>query len=96
VLELQHTIYFKNDHYAKHIDTIFDNKTPHQRKISLILMLSDRSEYGGGELMINNEPVDLDKGDMVMFKPTTFHSVEKVQQGVRKTLVMWALGPHWR
>ena len=59
-------------------------------------MLSDRSEYSGGELIINNESVQLDKGDMVMFNPTTHHAVEKVQQGVRKTLVMWALGPHWR
>ena len=96
VLEIQHTTYFKDDHYARHVDTIFNNKTPHQRKISLVLMLSDRSEYSGGELTINDEPVDLDKGDMVIFKPTTFHSVEKVQRGIRKTLVMWALGPHWR
>jgi hypothetical protein len=96
VLEIQHTTYFKDDHFARHIDTIFNDNTPRHRKISIVLMLSDKSEYSGGELIINDEPVCLEKGDMVIFKPTTFHSVEKVQQGVRKTLVMWALGPHWR
>ena len=96
VLEMQHITYFENDHYVKHVDIIFNNKAPLHRKISLILMLSDRSEYSGGELIINNESVQLDKGDMVMFNPTTAHLVEKVQQGVRKTLVMWALGPQWR
>lgn len=96
VLEIQHTTYFKDDHYARHVDTIFNNKTPQQRKISLVLMLSDMSEYSGGTLIVNDQPVNLEKGDMVMFKPTTFHSVDKVTDGVRKTLVMWALGPHWR
>ena len=33
VLEIQHTTYFKDDHYARHVDTIFNNKTPHQRKM---------------------------------------------------------------
>jgi hypothetical protein len=96
VLEIQHSTYFENGHHAKHIDTIFNNNTPRHRKISIVLMLSDKSEYSGGELIINDENVNLDKGDIVIFKPTTFHSVEKVQRGVRKTLVMWALGPHWR
>jgi len=96
VLEMQHTTYFENDHYVKHVDIIFNNKAPLPRKISLVLMLSDKSEYSGGELMINDEPVQLEKGDMVMFNPTTAHAVEKVQQGVRKTLVMWALGPQWK
>lgn len=96
VLEIQHITYFKDDHYVRHVDTIFNNKTSRQRKISLVLMLSDTSEYSGGELIINDEVIHLEKGDMVMFRPTTFHSVEKVQQGVRKTFVMWALGPQWR
>ncbi len=96
VLEIQHSTYLENDHHAKHIDTIFNNNTPRHRKISIVLMLSDKSEYSGGELIINDENVNLDKGDMVIFNPTTFHSVEKVQRGVRKTLVMFALGPHWR
>jgi predicted 2-oxoglutarate/Fe(II)-dependent dioxygenase YbiX len=96
VLEMQHITYFENDHYVKHTDVISNNKAPLHRKISLVLMLSDISEYSGGELMINNESVQLEKGDMVMFNPTTVHAVEKVQQGVRKTLVMWALGPQWR
>lgn len=96
VLEVQHTTYFKDDHYARHVDTIFNNKTQLQRKISLVLMLSDTSEYSGGKLVVNDKPIDLEKGDMVMFKPTTHHTVEKVQDGIRKTLVMWALGPQWR
>lgn len=96
VLEIQHTTYFKDDHYAKHVDTMFNGKQASQRKISLVLMLSDKNEYSGGKLVVNDEPIDLDKGDMVMFKPTTLHTVEKVEEGVRKTLVMWALGPQWR
>lgn len=96
VLEIQHTTYFKDDHHARHVDVVFNNKSSLQRKISLILMLSDQKDYGGGKLIVDGNPVILDKGDMVMFKPNLFHTVEKVEVGVRKTLVMWVQGPQWK
>lgn len=96
VLEIQHITYFKDDHHAAHVDTVFAHDRELQRKISIVLMLSNKNDYTGGNLVVNGQRIDLDKGDIVMFKPTTTHVVEKVEDGVRKTLASWVLGPQWK
>ena len=96
-LEIQHVTYYKDDHYVKHVDTIIGKQGLQvQRKISLVLMLSDSNEYSGGKLVIGDKIVDMEKGDMVMFRPSIPHAVEKVTDGIRQTMVMWAQGPDWR
>jgi predicted 2-oxoglutarate/Fe(II)-dependent dioxygenase YbiX len=96
-LEIQHVTYNIGDHYITHQDIEIANHTASsRRKISMVLMLSDRSEYEGGNLVIENKAVPLGLGDLVMFSPAQFHRVDKVTSGVRKCLVMWALGPHWK
>lgn len=94
-LEIQHTTYHQGGHYIKHTDGSVVVRRSLQRKISMILMLSDKNEYEGGSLVINNKDIEMDKGTMVLFSPTNVHHVTKVESGVRKTLVVWALGPHW-
>lgn len=96
-LEIQHITYNVGDHYVSHQDIDIGNRTASsRRKISMVLMMSSRSDYEGGSLVIENKAVPLDKGDLVMFSPAKYHRVEKVTSGVRKCLVMWALGPHWK
>lgn len=72
------------------------------RKLTCVLMLSDPSEYEGGELLLNlsNEQGALSlkpqKGEVVMFPSFVPHQVNPVLSGTRKTLVVWALGPKFR
>lgn len=95
-LEIQHITYNEGGHYIKHTDVNFNIKNPTQRKISMMLMLSNNSEYGGGELTVGKQSLKEGKGTLIMFRPTIIHAVEKITSGVRKSLVMWAHGPEWR
>ena len=83
--------------YAPHRDTNADYGDT-QRVISGIIMLSDRSEYTGGDLHIdihgNYQPdnIELNKGDMVLFNSYCTHYVTNVESGTRKVLVFWVRG----
>jgi PKHD-type hydroxylase len=92
----QFTVYEPdNNHYTWHIDKGYN--TPSPRKLSGVLFLSDPSEYEGGdlELLIGNEPIQLEKklGRMYFFPSWVLHRVTPVTKGTRKTLVAWASGP---
>lgn len=99
----QYTKYNSKDkqHYNWHVDeggNAFYNS--HRRKISVSIMLSDPSEYEGGEFhcILNGkvqEPVILKppKGDAIFFPSTIPHKVAPVTSGIRRSLVVWVLGP---
>jgi PKHD-type hydroxylase len=63
-------------------------------------MLSDPSEYDGGDLEIwtGTEPKVLDKtkGIVHAFPSFVMHRVTPVTRGVRRTLVIWIAGPKFR
>jgi PKHD-type hydroxylase len=97
-LEIQHSTYYQGDHYVRHsdIDMKSTGNNSTQRKISIVVMLSDPSQYEGGNLVIENQTIPKTLGTIVMFPPYMFHSVEKITKGVRRSLVIWAHGPAWR
>ena len=71
------------------------------RKISIVVQLSDPSEYEGGELQImrdSREPITLpnQKGAVIMFPSYMLHRVTPVTKGVRKSLVLWVGGSTFR
>ena len=70
------------------------------RKMTTILMLSDPSEYEGGELQTMNskEPsiIDKKKGLIAAFPGWALHRVTPVTSGIRKTLVVWIAGPQFK
>lgn len=96
----QYTKYSTEEHYDWHIDLM--TGSPYfewERKISASIMLSDPSEYGGGEFELIphgniNSPIKekLQKGDVVYFASWMPHKVHPVTSGVRKTLVAWIMG----
>ena len=98
VEDFQYTIYNgNNDHYGWHND--MGNTSISPRKLTLVLQLSDPSEYEGGELQsfIGPQPsnVDKKKGMIAAFPSWTLHQVAPVTKGVRKTLVIWVAGPQF-
>lgn len=71
------------------------------RKISIVVQLSDPSEYEGGELQImrdSRDPITLpkQKGAVILFPSYMLHRVTPVTKGVRKSLVLWVGGSTFR
>ena len=97
--DMQFTIYEETDaHYTWHIDMGDNSKSP--RKLSMVLQLSDPSEYEGGELQVFSkaEPVTINKqkGLIAVFPSYTLHRVTPITKGARYSLVVWTCGPAFK
>ena len=70
------------------------------RKLSLVLQLSDPSEYEGGNLQIKTGPepqtVRKQRGLIAAFPSYVLHQVTPVTQGNRQSLVAWVSGPQFK
>ncbi len=93
--DFQYTIYQANDaKYDWHMDKGNLNSPP--RKLTLVLQLSDPSEYEGGDLefLVSNEPIKAkkEKGVIYAFPSYILHRVTPVTAGTRKSLVVWICG----
>lgn len=106
---LQYTEYqADSSHYDWHIDTklgadeeeIKQGKiTPHMRKLSMTFILSDSSEYSGGEFEIDHGVVfspPQRRGDAIFFPSFLKHRVKPVTEGIRRSIVIWAVGPKFK
>ena len=96
--DIQYTEYDESykGHYDWHLDTGNDTNTT--RKLSVVIQLSDPSEYDGGELQVHNgeSPYRIcnkEKGSMIMFPSFLRHRVTPVTKGTRRSLVLWVSGP---
>ena len=97
----QYTIYDaeKNGNYDWHMDTHMGSSTDQFeiRKLSMTLLLDEGFE--GGEFQLNvgnqNEPAILPakKGRALLFPSFMCHRVAPVTKGIRRSLVVWCLGP---
>lgn len=90
----------KQGHYNWHTDASpSDNHVP--RKLSIAMLLSDPSEFEGGEFQVktnNDEAQTLEckKGRAWFFPSYTLHRVAPVTKGMRRSLVLWIGGPAFR
>jgi PKHD-type hydroxylase len=100
VEDFQYATYTEDDqgHYTWHND--MSDTSASSRKFTLVLQLSDPSEYEGGDLetFIGVEPgtVDKKKGMIAGFPSWTLHRVTPVTKGIRKSLVVWIAGPQFK
>ena len=98
----QFTEYPKGGFYDWHMDlNAFGQTGEHPiRKISMTCLLSDPSEFKGGDLLFgdvgNQKPVSLKQGQAMFFASFMRHRVAPVKKGVRKSLVMWFGGPPFK
>jgi PKHD-type hydroxylase len=98
----QFTVYPKKGFYDWHMDlNAFgqDGQNP-IRKISMTLLLSDPSEFTGGDLLFSemgdSKPLPLKQGQAIFFASFLRHKVAPVKKGIRKSLVMWFGGPPFK
>ena len=71
-----------------------ENKVVHDktRKLSMTALLND--DFEGGEFQFyNDEPIKMNKGDIIFFPSFEFHRVLPISKGVRHSLVTWFVGP---
>ena len=89
-------------HFDWHKDYGRDPNDPAQepRKLTISLQLSDPSDYEGCELQVRaGNKIDIApkaRGTLVAFPANVLHQVTPILSGVRKTLVVWAVGPEFR
>jgi PKHD-type hydroxylase len=109
----QFTIYTKGMHYNWHVDSLpepYTEEGPLQgkiRKLTSVVVLSDPSEYKGGELEFQFQTEDpqfnkqrqirvakevAPKGSIIVFPSFVWHRVKPVTKGVRYTMPTWHCG----
>lgn len=109
--DIQYTEYKPGQHYDWHIDTNPEDLQK-ARKISFIVLLGDEFEGGDLQIetripkskvvedIHKDAPryvtVPLKPGSIVFFHSDLPHRVTPVTSGLRRTLVGWAAGPHFK
>tara|TARA_R110000823_G_scaffold311672_3_gene437476 strand:+ start:576 stop:1145 length:570 start_codon:yes stop_codon:yes gene_type:complete len=102
---LQFTLYDSNNKgkYDWHHDTKWISNNCYHRKMSLVLQLSNPSDYEGGELEIKyaNFSVQdkeniMQKGSLIAFPSFWEHRVTPVTKGKRMSLIGWFIGAKFR
>lgn len=97
---LQYTIYESAEaaHYDWHVDHI--TTAPMPRKLSLVLQLSEPTDYQGCALEIraghNIEVAPKERGAVIAFPAYVLHRVTPIGSGRRASLVSWISGPMLR
>jgi PKHD-type hydroxylase len=83
--------------YDQHIDRLFNMIV---RKLSIVVQLTDPSEYDGGDFEIiegkKSEKLHRDQGTLLAFPSYTLHAVTPITQGTRHSLVGWISGPAFK
>lgn len=98
---IQYTEYYAadNGHYTWHQDIGPGNAS--KRKISVTIQLSDATEYEGGDLQIwrggnSIQTAPRGAGVSVLFPSYMMHRVSPMKRGIRKSLVLWIGGSHYK
>ena len=85
--------------YDWHHDVIRGNKD--HRKFTIILQLSNSSEYEGGDFEFRDaNNLDMskckEKGSLIMFPSIMYHRIKPLTKGTRYSIVSWVNGPRWK
>ena len=86
--------------YNWHMDMCLNHMPPDMydtRKLSMTLQLND--DFEGGEFQINNGDEagaiapEMKKGRALLFPSFMCHRVKPVTKGIRRSIVVWVVGP---
>jgi len=84
----------QKDYYNWHMDVGPGESAT--RKLSIVIQLTDPSEYKGCDLIINNNGMEVigskEKGAINMFPSYLPHMVKPIEEGTRYCLVVWVHG----
>lgn len=104
--DIQYTEYSHTNKgtYDWHIDMSIGSAISYRvRKLSIIIQLTDPSEYEGGDILFKisgkeetHPELFRQKGTLIAFPSFIMHKVTPVTKGTRNSLVTWFEGPNWR
>lgn len=97
---VQFAQYGPGQHYNWHIDTFLLSARGYDRKVTVVCLMNDPSEFEGGELQLRFERQEytapLKKGSVIAFPSFIEHRVTPVTSGIRYTSTMWINGPEFK
>lgn len=98
---LQVSVYDVSSHYNWHSDYGTSKDSNMTRKLSASILITNPSEYEGGDLEFvdyhnNLVKAPKEKGTIVVFDSRVPHRVTPITKGKRVSLVAWMLGPKLR
>lgn len=96
---VQYAEYGIGQHYDWHIDTFYLSGASTDRKITVVCLMNDPSEFEGGKLLLRfyqEYEVPLEKGSIVAFPSFLEHKVTPIISGTRYSATMWVNGPRFR
>jgi len=96
---VQFACYGLGQHYNWHVDTFPLSGKPTDRKITVVCLLNDPSEFEGGEFQLrlySEYTAPLIKGAVIAFPSILEHRVAPVTKGVRKSATLWLNGPRFK
>ena len=77
--------------YGRHIDNAYMSSG--RADLSFTIFISDKSQYEGGELLIENLTAEnkfkLNAGEIIIYPSTYLHSVKEIKNGERLVCVGW-------
>ena len=73
--------------FGKHKDN--NHSVTKHRKQSVIIQLSEESDYEGGELIISNRVANKTIGNTIVFDSGLIHEVTKLTKGTRYSFIGW-------
>lgn len=85
--------YGLGDKFGVHNDVLLSDDGNVERKVNLIIQLSDENEYDGGNLWIGNKQYPRTIGTGIFFQAKYPHSITEVTRGERFSLIAHAWGP---
>lgn len=96
---VQFAHYGVGQHYGWHVDNFPLAGLPVDRKVSVVCLMSDPSEFEAGELQLrlySEYTAPLVKGSVIAFPSVIEHRVTPVTAGLRASATMWLNGPRFR
>lgn len=91
--------YGVDQHYNWHVDNFPLSGLPTDRKVTVVCLMSDPSEFEGGSLELRlyaEYTAPLVKGSVIAFPSVIEHRVTPVLSGCRYSATMWLNGPRFR
>ena len=91
--------YTQGSYYGWHHDIDWTQNNGFDRKLSVVVQLSDPDDYEGGVFQFKEveSPASFStQGSILVFPSYLTHQVTEVTQGTRYSLVCWAEGSRWR
>lgn len=88
-LTIKITKYVEGDYFLPHRD--FEHYEAGELSRTLVIQLSESSDYIGGDLIIENVKQSRNIGECITIKASQLHEVTKITSGVRYGLVIFLL-----